>query len=479
MSTAATSAAPRVAIVGGGLAGLAAAVGLSGHGLRIELFEARRQLGGRATSFRDPSSGEMVDHCQHVSLGCCTNLDNFCRRTGLDHLMERHSTLHFFGPDGRRYDLAASPMLPAPLHLLPSLLRLKYLSRRERIGIMRGLRALAKSQADDDATGPTIDWWLREHGQSPRAIELFWTPVIVSALSESLDRAAVAPVRKVFVDAFLASRRAYEMQVPRVALGEFYGKRLETWLIEHGVQVHLACPIKQLFGDAKAIGTLEYALGQPQEFDAVVLALPWRRVCELLPEQLRTALPELARIDQLQSAPITAVHLWFDRPITELPHAVLPGRTSQWLFRRGTQHVVASPGDPTVTGHYYQVVISASHELEGESRDDILAKVLRELAEVWPVATQAKLLQSRIVTEQNAVFSVAPGVDALRPSQRTNISNLFLAGDWTATGWPATMEGAVRSGYLAAEGLLAKMAVREKILADDLPRPWLARMLGM
>ena len=195
MSTAATSAAPRVAIVGGGLAGLAAAVGLAGHGLRVELFEARRQLGGRATSFRDPASGELVDHCQHVSLGCCTNLDDFCHRTGLDHLMERHATLHFFGPDGVRRDLAASRLLPAPLHLLPSLWRLKYLSRRERMGVIWGMRALAKAPALDDAAGPTIGQWLREHGQSERTIELFWTPVIVSAterIGRSRRRAASA-----------------------------------------------------------------------------------------------------------------------------------------------------------------------------------------------------------------------------------------------------------------------------------------------
>ena len=252
------------------------------------------------------------------------------------------------------------------------------------------------------------------------------------------------------------------MHVPRVALGEFYGRRLETWLTEHGVNLRLACPIKQLSGDTAAIRSLEFALGQPKDFDAVILTVPWRRICELLSAPLRAALPELAGIEQLASAPITAVHLWFDRPITDLPHAVLPGRTSQWLFSRGTQHVAISSGEPAVAGHYYQVVISASHELGDQSRDNITAKVCQELTEVWPVVSQAKLLQSRIVTEQNAVFSVCPGVDSLRPRQQTSIGNLFLAGDWTATGWPATMEGAVRSGYLAAEGVLAKFGARRK-----------------
>ena len=165
---------PRVAIVGGGLAGLAAAVRLSEHGVAVKLFEARRQLGGRATSFRDPTTGVVVDHCQHVALGCCTNFIDFCERTGLTQFLTPHRTLHFFGPDGSRSDLTASRLLPAPLHLLPSLLRLKYLSGREKIGIVRAMRQLAYDSCSDDVNAPTIDAWLREHGQSDRVIELFW-----------------------------------------------------------------------------------------------------------------------------------------------------------------------------------------------------------------------------------------------------------------------------------------------------------------
>lgn len=452
---------PRIAIVGGGLAGLAAAVGLADRGLQVELLETRRQLGGRAGSFRDPATGELVDHCQHVSLGCCTNLEDFCRRTGLSDLLHRQRTLHFFGPDNRRYDVAASRWLPAPLHLLPSLLRLRYLTWRERLGIIRALRQLAR--ADDSSA--TVGQWLRDHNQSERAIELFWTPVIVSALSETPDRAAVPPVRKVFVDAFLGARHAYEMQTPQVPLGEFYGTRLEQWLSQHGIVVRRECGVKQLTGDASNVKELILADAQQPSFDAVILAVPWRRVLELLPDSLRAALPELREIDQLKSAPITAVHLWFDRPITDLPHAVLPGRISQWMFRHGPQ--------------YYQVVISASRNLAEQPRDDLIAQVRGELSSLWPPAGEAKLVQARVVTEQHAVFSPLPGSDRFRPPQKTSVPNLFLAGDWTATLWPATMEGAVRSGYLAAEALLARLSQPAKLLAPDLPRPRLARWLGV
>jgi squalene-associated FAD-dependent desaturase len=456
-------ASPRIAIIGGGLAGLAAAVGLADRGLHVELFEARRQLGGRTGAFRDAETGMLVDHCQHVSLGCCTNFDDFCKRTGLINLLKRFRTLHFVGPNNERCDVGASRWLPAPLHLLPSLLRLKYLTFSERVGIIRALQKLAKSKPFGAADVETIGGWLRRNGQTNRALELFWTPIIVSALSESIDRASVLAVRKVCVDAFMGGRTACEMSVPSVPLAEFYGERLERCLADHHVIVRRECAIKQIH--IAANGSIEVELPENcrEGFDAVILATTWRRVGNLLTDADRAALPELNGVDRFESAPISAVHLWFDRPFIDVPHAVLPGRLSQWVFDRGN--------------NYVQVVISASRDLAQQSRESIVAEVVRDLGEIWPEAKSAKLNQSRIVTEQHAVFSPLPGVDALRPTQKTSRPNLFLAGDWTATGWPATMESAVRSGYLAAEAVLDKFERSADVLVPDSPRPWLVRQL--
>ena len=188
----------RVAIIGGGLAGLAAAAALADGPLRVELFEAKRHLGGRAGSFVDPATGARIDHCQHVSMGCCTNLADFCRRTGIDGDFRRDSVLHFFDPHGQRCDIAASRWLPAPLHLAPALARLTYLSVSERWRIMRAMWRLVRTRAADHESAPTMVEWLRHHGQSPRAIELFWDAVLVSALGETLDRVSVPAARKVF-----------------------------------------------------------------------------------------------------------------------------------------------------------------------------------------------------------------------------------------------------------------------------------------
>lgn len=488
----------KIAIVGGGLAGLAAAVGLSGRGWQIELFEARRQLGGRAGSFYDPSVDQWIDHCQHVGMACCTNLVDFCRRTGLADLFRRDGVLHFYGPEGGCYRLAACAWLPAPLHLGPSLLRLGYLSLSDRLNIARALWRLARLKIDDNGGQPTVGEWLRGQHQSTAAIERFWSVVLVSALGEELDRASLTHARKVFVDGFLASRHAYQVDIPQVPLSELYGGRLEAWLAEHGVTVRRATGVRRIQGDGAAVTAIWLADGTRKDADAVVFALPWQWARVVFDEALIARLPELATVDEIESAPITGVHLWFDREITPLPHAVLVGRLSQWMFNRGCRSIAGDGGWPsrpsTVTtdgleghptgaegrspaGHYYQVVISASRGLAGRTRQEVIAAILTELGEIWPAAREARLLHARMVTERAAVFSVRPGIERLRPSQETSIANLALAGDWTRTGWPSTMESAVRSGYLAAEVILRFAGCPDRLLAPDLPRGWLARLL--
>ena len=470
--------ATRVAIVGGGLAGLAAAVGLvdSGRQLAIELFESRRSLGGRAGSFQDPETGETVDHCQHVGMGCCTNLADFCRRTGLDHLFHRWRVLHFFGPDGRRSDLSASAWLPAPLHLAPSLLRLNYLSLGERIGIGRALLRLARTRPSADDKEPTFGRWLREQKQPDNAIERFWKVVIVSALSEEIDAVALSAARKVFVDGLMVHRRGYEVEVPSCSLGELY-QRIANRLRERGVRLHLGRGVSHVAVDDEGVRGVVTMGGDDLPFDAVVVAASWGRVAALFSDKVRARLPELEGLERFQSAPITAVHLWFDQPIAELSHAVFIGRLSQWLFAHGPRPLVVDGATDSEQAYYYQVVISASRQLAGRPRDDVLDEVLSDLAAVFPRACDAELLHWRTITQHDAVFSPLPGVERLRPAQQSSLANLYWAGDWTRTGWPATMEGAVRSGYLAAEALLRRLGRPATILARDLSRIWLARVL--
>ena len=463
----------RVAVVGGGVAGLATAVAAVASGLKVELFEAQRRLGGRAGSFRDSPSGELVDYCQHVGLGCCTNLADFCRRTGVADCFARHRRLHFFGPRGTRHDFSAAPLLPAPLHLAPGLLRLGYLSLAQRLRIARTLRRLARLDPATDGHDVTIGAWLRQQGESDRAIERFWSVVLVGALSETLEHASLAAARKVIVDGFLASRRAYELYVPRVPLEEIFHRRLGHWLTERDVVFHLDTRVKRIDGDARRADAVVLPDGSRRPFDFVVVAVPWWRVRGVLSEAMLAALPALEGVRRIEPAPITAVHLWFDRPITPLPHAVLVGRLSQWMFNHAGQ---ASSAQTAGSPHHYQVVISASHGLRGRQRQEVVGQVHEELCATWPEARRAQLLHWRMATSPRAVFSVRPGVDRLRPAQETPLANLMLAGDWTSTGWPATMESAVRSGYLAVESILKSSGARSprRLLVPDLPRSRLA-----
>ena len=220
-------------------------------------------------------------------------------------------------------------------------------------------------------------------------------------------------------------------------LEELY-QRIAEWLAKRGVDIHLSSPVSKMESPPDGKLALHFRDAPQRHFDTVISAVPWRFAAEILPTAVASQIPVI------HSAPITSLHLWFDRPITPLPHAVLVGRLSQWVFARRQES----------GGRYYQVVISASHELAGRERDNVLREVRGDLNAVFPAARSAELLRWQMITEQEAVFSVRPGLEALRPSQQTNIPNLFLAGDWTATGWPSTMESAVRSGYLAAEAVL-------------------------
>lgn len=454
------------------MAGLAAATVLAEQDLSIDLFEARRQLGGRAGSFRLDGHPQAIDHCQHVAMACCTNFLDFCQRTGVSEYFRRESRLHFFGPDQRRVDLQPSRWLPAPLHMAPFLLKLRYLTWKERVGVASALWRLARHTSEENESSPSIGQWLSAIGQSPSAQERFWSVVLVSALGESLDRASITAARKVFVDGFMANRTAYQVDVPTISLGPLYDGHVADHLERHQVALHRETAVRQVHVSPNEL-TLELADGTQRCYDFLVLATSWRRAESLLADELRAQLPQLQGWSKSPSSPITGVHLWFDRPLTRLTHAILVGHLSQWVFNHGYKTSEAGNSD----GYYYQVVISASRDLTSMKREDLVDKVVSELSALWPEVEQASLVRSQVVTQRDAVFSYLPGLDCRRPNQTTTVPQLFLAGDWTRTEWPATMEGAVRSGYLAAEALLKQLGQPRSVLVPGLKPSWLARLL--
>ena len=459
----------RTVIVGGGLAGLSAAVGLATIGQPAILLESRPRLGGRAGSFHDSGTDEWIDHCQHVGMGCCTSLMWLIQTVGLQESFRRDTTLHFVAPPHPDQPPTIHPLrascLPAPFHLLPGLSGLKYLGSRSRREIRRGLLALARTT--DHTLDHPFDRWLAHHGQSPESIGGFWEVILVSALSESLDRISVAHARHVFVTGFLAHRRGWEPVIPRVPLEQIYGQRLSRWLTERGIEVRTGTGASSVEIQGEQVTGVQLRDGTSITADQVILAVPHHRVANLLPESV-THHPQIAALEQLDTAPIAAVHLWLDRPLTDLPHAVLVGRLGQWLFRRESR---------TANGDYVQVVISAARHVTQRDRQDVIDEVTGELRSIWPEAAGFQVLRSRLVIEHRAVLSPRPGSESSRPGAITAWSGLFLAGDWTRTGWPSTMEGAVRSGLTAVESLLASQGTPIRLQPPELPAGRLARCL--
>ena len=439
---------PSVLIVGGGLAGLAAAAALGGAGFRVELFESRPFLGGRATSYQTGSAeapGETIDNCQHVLLRCCVNLLDFYRRLGVAGSIRFHREFYFVEPGGRTSVLRRGRWGP-PAHFLESFVKMRCLGVRDKLSIVHAMSALARERTrrpDLDRIS-MLDWLLQKR-QTPHAIERFWSPVLVSAINEDLDGMAARHGFQVFGLGFLASPDAYEMGLSAVPLGELYDAA--DWTHAGDVTLHRRCSVERIEIEGAGVHGV-VAGGGRRAADYYICAVPFERVAGIAPE---LGIPA----DLFQHSPITGIHLWFDRPVTRLPYATLLDRTIQWMFnKRG--------------GAYLQLVVSASRDLTSMPRAEVIRLALDELREFFPAVAGAVLERAHVVKEVRATFSARPGTESLRPFAATGVPNLFLAGDWTASGWPATMEGAVRSGYLAAEAVAAAAGLPAKFLLRDI-----------
>ena len=478
-----------VVVVGAGVAGLAAATALAADGASVTLLERRPFVGGRAYSYQHPALEETIDS-QHVILGCCTNFIDLIAQAGAAQSIRWYDELCFLQPvhvpqnTGLPHVRDSSIVtnmgiqtwlkpggLPAPLHQSLSFLRAPMLNLRDKAGIAAGLTHFLRGYPADDTE--SFATWLKRTHQSDRAIRHFWEPVVMGALNDTFERCSTKYAGKIFHESFLRSREGGRLGIPAAPLSEFFQP-----VIAHaralGVDMRFSSEADTITQTPQ--GRWQVRTGDEElEADSLVLATDFRqteRILSTLRSSDRTTdahCSSPSQFDQFVAAPITTIHLWYDREVTDLDHAVLLDTRIQWMFTKSR----IRRWEPT-RGSYLELVISASWPEISMPREQILASALREIELFLPVVREAKLVKSTVLKEARATFSVLPGLDHFRPPQTTAYRNLFVAGDWTATEWPSTMEGAIRGGRLAAGEVVGD---RNRFLAAEAPAKGLMRWL--
>jgi squalene-associated FAD-dependent desaturase len=460
-------------VIGGGFAGLSAATALAEHGWRVLVLEARPTLGGRATAFTDPATGERVDNGQHVLLGCYRDTFQFLHRIGAaDHVqVQERLTVDFIDRSGQPSRLAC-PSLPPPLHLLAGLMTWSALNWHDRVcalwihGAIRGYRG-----PDGPAPQPssvvrgfmprqeTVRQWLTRHHQTPRLIEMLWEPLAVAALNQPIDVAAAAPFVRVLADMLGADPRGASLALPIKPLDEMYAIPARTFIESRGGEVRTNAPARILAGGPTASAQQLPATGSSDSSGAdplgprvtvreeallarvVICAVPWFALSEVFPERPSLIGDTLDAADATGDSSIVTVNLWFDRIVIDHVVVGLPGRTMQWVFDK--RRVFGEQAS------HLSLVSSGASAVVSRTNEELIALAVSDVNEAIPSTRSATVRRAVAVREKRATFSVAPG-QPRRPATRTELPGLLLAGDWIDTGLPATIESAVRSGHMAA-----------------------------
>lgn len=448
---------PKVAVIGGGLAGCSAALHLARHGIQVELFEGKSRLGGRVGSFFDRHTNSWVDYCQHVGMNCCTELKRWIAETGQQDSWDTQSTLHFVGSNGKKIAIQSLP-LPAPFHLASLIFKWPGLSFAERIRVAAALNSLTRIKPLPIHDSQLAIDWLRDHWQNDQCLARFWETILVSALGEKLSRVTLGAMRKVLVDGFAKQRDAYHLLVPKKPLSELSNAAVREALERLNVKIFDQSLVTKLTRTSERQWSLEVSGEMRSGYDAIVVAVPWHQIHKILPDDCRSEWSP----ESIQSSPITGIHTWWDRPWLGESHAIFVQGLCQWVFPG-----IHEPSATEETHAYYQIVVSASHELKSEDTEKTLQRVVEELRIAYPASRQSNLIRGKIVTDPQAVFSISPDAEALRwPVDQFGQHGLFVAGDWTKTDWPATMEGALRSGAKAAECVMGSFGIPARLLNE-------------
>jgi len=443
---------PRVVVIGGGFAGLKAAVSLADAGLQVTVLESRIGLGGRARSFQDPVTGEIVDNGQHLFLAAYRETLGFLNRLGTQGCLVFQDRLQvdFVQPGGGTFRLDC-PALASPWHVLVGMARLPSLSLQDKIGLRRILKEVnfLSFPRERELDQQTVEDWLTRMGQSQRSRTTFWDPLTIATLNELPSRASALGLVAVLRTMLGRPSKEACLGVSSVGLTDLYAAAAQKILLEKGGQVMLNCAAAGLELRGDRVTGVRLVNGTILPADWVISAVGPQALVRILPPAVRLGDPTLQALDRFQTSPILSVNLWLDRPVTEALFVGLIGTRMQWLFNKPA--ILRQAG---IKANYLALIVSAAHDLLGESNERLVEMAMQDLRACFPTAAAATVIRSQVVRERDATVSLTVGTNSWRPSQRTRTPNLLLAGDWTATGLPATIESAVLSGRLCAEELL-------------------------
>src|SRR3972149_323216 len=445
----------KVIIIGGGFAGLSAAAELSSAGFHVTLIEQRRFLGGRAYSFIDKNTGLELDNGQHILMGCYENTFRFLEKIGVINKLyfQKDLCVNFLDTNGTVYRLNCLP-LPAPFHILSGILRFKAISLAERIRMLNMAKGVLFGNTSNSSHDLTITEWLKMLGQGKKARETLWDIITLATMNEHPDNSSAAIFRNVMKKAFFSLRRNSRIVLPVVPLSRLFAEAAEIYIKKNGGSIEKGIAVSALLTGNNSVSGVKLKDGRVFRGDYYISAVPYYSVQRLFAGTGFSGTAgflgtELNSVPALQPSPIISILLLFTTPLTEHTFVALLNSPIQWVF---TKEKIFR--DTTYRG-LLSLVISGAHEYIDVPSEKLVEIALRELKKVFPDASSARLLCCKVIKERHATFSPQPGIDKHRPSQKTPIKNLFLAGDWTDTGLPATIEGAVLSGQKCAKAIVS------------------------
>lgn len=443
-------------VIGGGLAGIAAAASLLEQGFPVTLVEARHFLGGRVFSFPDAATGQEVDNGQHIFLGCCTHYIEFLKRLGVFQrfYLQPRLRVPVHSMNGQRSLLAAA-RLPAPFHLLPALLAYPHMSCLDKWRVVSTLlRARNLDRHQPELEDISFYQWLKEQGHSERAIRTWWDFLITPTLNDDSSQVSASMGLMIFQEGVLAGRHHADLGYALEGLSQVADACARKYLESLGGRLRLSRRTLRFLAEHGRISGVELAGGEKISGDIYISAVPPDMLLKLLPQDMR-ALPFFQRVQGLEFSPIVNVHLWYDRPVMDEVVCAFVDGPLQWVFNKSRimSHLAPAEDEQSQTGQYLCISLSAAWQHVDQPQETLVQQFVAAISQAFPRARDAQVRRALVVKQRQATFRPRPGAGALRPACRTPVDNLFLAGEWTDTGWPSTMESAVRSGYNVAQAV--------------------------